>query len=142
MLDQDTASGRLRGHDVIVFDGVCVLCSAFMRFVLKHDTARRYRFVIAQSDLGEALYAKTGLKSADYDTNLVVRNGQLYQKLDAFIVVMRDLGWPWRALAIFRPLPLPVKNWLYDRIARNRYRIFGRTRCLPGPGRPCERSLS
>lgn len=126
-----SALDRIQGHDVIVFDGVCVLCSGFMRFVLKHDRSQRYRFVIAQSPLGEALYAATGLKSGDYDTNLVFREGKLHQKLNAFIAVMGDVGWPWRAAILLKPLPEPVKNWLYDRIARNRYRIFGRTEtCL------------
>jgi predicted DCC family thiol-disulfide oxidoreductase YuxK len=139
--ERASALDRIQGHDVIVFDGVCVLCSGFMRFVIRHDSAQRYRFVIAQSPLGEALYAATGLKSGvresggretgDYDTNLVFRDGQLHQRLDAFIVVMGDMGWPWRAAILLRPLPQPIKDWLYDRIARNRYRMFGRTEmCL------------
>jgi len=116
----------LRGRNVIVFDGVCVLCSAFFRFVLRHDRDRSFHFATAQSDLGEALYADLGLKRGDYETNLVLIDGRLYEELDAFAEVMRRLGWPWRAGAAARWLPGPVKRFLYRRIARNRYAMFGR----------------
>lgn len=113
-------------RDIIVFDGVCVLCSGFMRFVLRHDREEHFLFMTAQSAQGEALYAALGLKAGDYDTNLVFIDGQLYERLDAFAVVMRKLGWPWRALAILGWLPGPLKDWIYYRIARNRYAMFGR----------------
>jgi predicted DCC family thiol-disulfide oxidoreductase YuxK len=116
----------LRGRNVIVFDGVCVLCSAFFRFVLRHDRDRLFHFATAQSALGEALYAHLGLKSGDYETNLVLIDGQLHEELDAFAAVMRRLGWPWRAGAAAAWLPGPVKRFLYRRIARNRYAMFGR----------------
>ncbi len=122
---------QLVGRDVIVFDGVCVLCSGFMRFVISRDSAQRFRFIVAQSPLGEALYAHHGLKSGDYDTNLVFLDGVLYEKFDAFLAVMQRLGSPWRALGILHVLPIGAKNWLYDRIARNRYAWFGRRdRCI------------
>lgn len=117
---------ELAGKNVIVFDGVCVLCSGFMHFVLRHDQAKTFYFVIAQSPLGEALYRHFGLKHNDYDTNLVLLDGVLYQKLDAFLAVMRLLGWPWRAFSVLGLLPNGLKGWLYDRIARNRYTLFGR----------------
>lgn len=123
-------------RDVIVFDCHCVLCSGFARFVDRHDTPARFAFVIAQSALGEALYAHYGLKCSDYETNLVFLDGRLFRKLDALGAVMGRLGWPWRLLAALRMLPLPVQDWLYDRIARNRYRLFGRyDQCMvPDPG--------
>ena len=112
--------------DVIVFDGECVLCSAFFRFVVRHDRQRRFRFLIAQTDKGEALYQRLGLKSADYETNLVFTNGRLHRELRAFAAVMDRLGWPWRALSVTRFVPEPLAGWLYRAIATNRYRIFGR----------------
>jgi predicted DCC family thiol-disulfide oxidoreductase YuxK len=125
----------LEGRNVIVFDGVCVLCSAFFRFVLRHDRAARFHFATAQSDLGEALYAHLGLKRGDYETNLVLIDGELHEELDAFAEVMRRLGWPWRAGAAAAWLPGPLKRFLYRRIARNRYAMFGRrAECyLPTP---------
>ncbi len=126
---------ELAGRHLIVFDGDCVLCSGFFRFVLNRDTGRLYSFAIAQSPFGEALYAHFKLKPADYDTNLVLRDGELTTRLDAFAAVMSDLGWPWRALSVVRWLPRPIADGLYERIARNRYRLFGRrdTCLVPGP---------
>ena len=111
---------------LIVFDGVCLLCNGFVRFVLRYDKAARFKFLTAQSVRGEALYARLGLKHGDYDTNLVFVDGQLFQKLDAFLVVMQRLGWPWRLVLPLKYLPQPVKVWLHDRIARNRYQLFGK----------------
>jgi len=121
----------IQGADIVVFDGVCVLCSGFLKFMLRHDRNQRFNFVTAQSDLGEALYAHLGLKSTDYDTNVVIVSGHIYTKLDAFAAAMGALGGVWRIAQIVRILPRPVADWLYDRIARNRYAIFGKTEsCL------------
>lgn len=111
---------------LIIFDGVCVLCSGFAQFVLARDPERRVLFALAQSDFGEALYRHHNLKSADYETNLVLANGKLYVKTRAFARVMITLGWPWKAFALMNLVPAPIADWVYDRIARNRYRIFGR----------------
>jgi predicted DCC family thiol-disulfide oxidoreductase YuxK len=118
-------------NNLIVFDGVCVLCNGFVKFVLRNDKTQTFQFLTAQSSQGEALYARLGLKHDDYDTNLVFIDGQLFEKLDAFLAVMRALGWPWRAVAPLKYLPTPVKNWLYNRVARNRYWLFGkRDECM------------
>jgi predicted DCC family thiol-disulfide oxidoreductase YuxK len=111
---------------LIVFDGVCVFCSGFARFVSSHDKAGRFRFTMAQSELGQALYRHYRLDPSDFETNLVIMDGLLYEKLAAFAKVMATLGWPWRAAVVLDGLPRPVGDWLYDRIAQNRYRIFGR----------------
>lgn len=121
----------LNGRDLIVFDGVCVLCSGFFRFMLARDRSQRFRFATAQSPLGQAMYRDLGLPTDDFDTNLVIVDGRIHQRLDAFAVAMSALGWPWRALAVARAIPEPLKSWAYYRIARNRYKIFGRTEtCL------------
>ena len=111
---------------LIVFDGECVLCSAFVRFVFRRDRRGRFRFTMAQSRLGQALYRHYGLDQQEFETNLVLLDGLLHAKMASFATVMGALGWPWRALAALRLIPRPIGNWLYDRIARNRYRLFGR----------------
>ncbi|EPX80914.1 thiol-disulfide oxidoreductase DCC family protein [Litoreibacter arenae] len=127
-LDPDPhISALTQGADVVVFDGVCVLCSGFLKFMLRRDQRRRFKFVIAQSDLGETLYAHLGLKSADYDTNVVIVDGHIYTKLDAFAAAMGALGGIWRVATVTRILPRGLADWLYDRIARNRYAVFGKT---------------
>ncbi|MEL7099222.1 MAG: DCC1-like thiol-disulfide oxidoreductase family protein [Pseudomonadota bacterium] len=118
-------------QNLIVFDGVCVLCSGFFHFMLKYDRGQRFFFATAQSEVGQGLYARLGLPTDEFETNLVIVDGVTYQKLDAFAAAMRAIGWPWRILAVAAYLPRALSDWLYNRIARNRYRLFGRTEtCL------------
>lgn len=117
--------------NLIVFDGECVLCSGFFRFMLRRDQARRFRFATAQSTLGQRLYRELGLPQKDFETNLVIVDGKTYQRLDAFAVAMRQLPGLWPVLSLCRFLPGAVKDRLYRAIARNRYAIFGRSEvCL------------
>jgi predicted DCC family thiol-disulfide oxidoreductase YuxK len=111
---------------LIVFDGVCVLCSGFVRTVVRLDRKNRFRFATAQSPFGEALFHKHGLRTDSYETNLVLINGAPVIRLDSFVAVMAELGWPWRAAKALLLLPRPLRDWLYERIAKNRYAIFGR----------------
>jgi predicted DCC family thiol-disulfide oxidoreductase YuxK len=125
-MDASETFPELRGRKVIVFDGVCVLCSGFFQFVVKRDRGEAFHFVLAQSPLGEALYAHFGLKSADYTTNLVLIDGRLYTDLDTLPAVLNVIGGPWRLVNAIRLLPQSLRRFLYDRIARNRYALFGR----------------
>jgi predicted DCC family thiol-disulfide oxidoreductase YuxK len=111
---------------LIVFDGVCVLCSGFVRMVVRLDRQSRFRFATAQSPFGEALFRKHGLRTDSYETNLVLIDGVAFTRLDSFVAVMAELGWPWRAAKALLLLPRPLRDWLYDRIAKNRYALFGR----------------
>ena len=112
---------------IVVFDGVCVLCSGSMRFIQQHDTRDSFRFVLAQSVLGQALYRHYGLPAENFDTVLVLADGVMHTKLDAFAAVMRRLPGAWPLLAVLRVLP----DFCYDLVAKNRYRMFGkRDACL------------
>lgn len=126
---------RLTNDNLIVFDGECVLCSGFFRFMLRHEQAGRFSFATAQSPLGQRLYRELGLPADDFETNLVIVDGRPYQRLDAFAAAMRALPWPWRVLSVCRFLPWRLKDALYFSVARNRYRLFGRRDVcmIPGP---------
>lgn len=123
------------GQDFIVFDGECVLCSVFFKFIVARDKVQRFRFATAQSPLGQRLYSELGLPTRDLETNLVVADGVVYQRLDAFAAAMRHLPGIWSALSVCRLLPGFVKDPLYRAIAKNRYAIFGRsaTCMVPDP---------
>ncbi|TKB07687.1 MAG: thiol-disulfide oxidoreductase DCC family protein [Mesorhizobium sp.] len=111
---------------LIVFDGVCVFCSGFVQMIVKLDRDKRFRFATAQSPFGEALFRKYGLPTDNYETNLAIIDGAAFTKLDSFVAVMAALGWPWRAARLLLVLPQPLRDWLYDRVAKNRYALFGR----------------
>ena len=116
---------------IIVFDGHCALCSGWVQFVLKRDKRKQFNFIVAQSGLGEALYAHYGLKSEDYDTNLLISDGLVREKSDGSLAMFTRLGGVWRAMDIFRVIPTGLRDFIYDIIARNRLKWFGqRTNCF------------
>jgi len=117
---------ELNDTNLVVFDGECVLCSAFFAFILRFDHRKAFSFAIAQSEFGENLYTRLGLKSDDYDTHIVIIDGRLYERLNGFFEVMRTLGFPWSILTLFSVLPDSILDWVYYKIARNRYRLFGK----------------
>ncbi|MDQ0319481.1 putative DCC family thiol-disulfide oxidoreductase YuxK [Pararhizobium capsulatum DSM 1112] len=111
---------------IIVFDGTCVFCSAWARFVLHHDRECRFRMLTAQSLLGTALYRHYGLDERDYETNLVITDGQIAMKSEAALAVLEKLGMPWALAGVLRIIPKRMRDWVYGHVARNRYRIAGR----------------
>ena len=117
---------KIAGRDLIVFDGECVLCSSFFRFIIRTDKTERFHFAHAQSDLGAQVYAALGMPVDDFDTNLVIVDGMIYERLDAFAAAMSAVGWPYKALAAVHFIPEPLRSFLYYRVAKNRYAMFGR----------------
>jgi predicted DCC family thiol-disulfide oxidoreductase YuxK len=117
---------------VIVFDGHCVLCSAFAQFILKHDHDARFRLLAAQSDLGTALYRHFGLDPVNYDTYVLLQDGNAYFRSDASLRILNGLGGGWSLLATSaRIIPAPLRDSFYNVIARNRLRWFGtRAQCF------------
>ena len=111
---------------VIVFDGDCVMCSAFARFVLRHDRRGRYRLLPAQTPLGTALYRHYDLDPEDYESNILIENGRAWLRSEASLRIAQGLGCPWGLVGVLRWAPLSWRDRAYDVVARNRYRWFGR----------------
>ncbi|MET1111223.1 MAG: thiol-disulfide oxidoreductase DCC family protein [Allosphingosinicella sp.] len=120
---------------IIVFDALCLLCSANARFILRHDRRRHFRLASMQSEAGTALYRRFGIDPADPETLILVEGGRALRDSDAVLAIWSGLGWPWRAAAAARIVPARLRDPLYRWVARNRYRLFGRreTCWLPGP---------
>lgn len=123
-------------QDLIVFDGACVFCSGFARFIARHDRKRRFLFVTAQWEPGRVLYEQHGLDADLMDTNIVIVAGRPHVRLQAFAAAMGALGWPWAVLAVLGRIPARLADPSYDFIARNRYRL-GRQAC-PAPSAELE----
>jgi predicted DCC family thiol-disulfide oxidoreductase YuxK len=111
--------------DVILFDGVCVFCSHWVRFVADRDTQRRFRFTTIQSAYGTRLAKAVGIDPSDPDTNAVIHGGTAYKKSDAALTVLSLLP-GWRFVRLFFAVPKPLRDAVYNLVARNRYRIFGK----------------
>ena len=111
---------------LILFDGVCVFCSRWVRFVIAHDLEGRFRFLPIQSEAGRSLAARYGIDPEAPQTNAVVMNGRIFFKSDAALTVLGALRRT-RPLAALKAAPRWLRDPAYDLIARNRYAIFGRT---------------
>ncbi|HAK79768.1 MAG TPA: hypothetical protein DCR35_01955 [Runella sp.] len=125
--------------DIIFFDGVCNFCNASVNFIIDHDSTHRYRFASLQSELGQKTLQENGYSTVELNTILLLRNGKLYQKSTAALEIARYLkGWSW--LYGFIILPRFIRDAFYGLVARNRYRIFGKSESCRIPT-PEERSL-
>jgi predicted DCC family thiol-disulfide oxidoreductase YuxK len=122
-------------QSVLLYDGLCGLCSATVRFTLQHERAATIRFVAIQSGAGQTLAQAHGMDVNNPESFLLIEGGRGFAKADGVIALARHLKGPARLIGLGRLVPRSIRNWLYDRIARNRYRIFGkRSACLiPDP---------
>lgn len=121
---------------IIVFDGVCVLCSHWVVFILRHDVSGQFRLAAMQGTRGRALLAAHGLSPDDPASLLLVQSDRGYTDTDAIIRVLREFGRGWRLLGyLLKLVPRWLRDPLYRWLARNRYQIFGkRSQCrLPDP---------
>jgi predicted DCC family thiol-disulfide oxidoreductase YuxK len=111
--------------DMILFDGVCVFCSRWVRFIVSRDTTARFRFTQIQSPYGTRLAQALRIDPDDPDTNALVHGGVAYFKSDGALTVLSLLpGWSW--VRLFFVVPRPLRDAIYNLVARNRYRIFGK----------------
>lgn len=113
-------------ESIIVFDGVCVLCNGWVRFLLKHDKHGKFKFASMQSDAGRALLARYGLDPENPDSFLLLEDGKAYTDTAAIVRVLTALGGIWRAGRIVMVLPRALRDVAYRTIAHNRYRWFGK----------------
>ena len=120
---------------IVVFDGQCLLCNAWVRFLLRHDQRGVFRFAAIQGRTGQALLQQAGLQLEGLQTLLLVDGVKSWQHTAAILRILHHLGWPWRAAWLGWLVPAVLRDALYRWVARHRYRIFGWSdRCMvPSP---------
>lgn len=122
-IDKDLGGEGQQG--LILYDGDCVICSAWFRFIAARDTERKFLFTAIQSDYGRVLALKLGIDPTNPQTNAVLLDGRVHLRSDSALAALSALpGWRWTR--IFLRVPKPVRDGCYSWIARNRYRIFGK----------------
>jgi predicted DCC family thiol-disulfide oxidoreductase YuxK len=135
-------------NPILLYDGVCGLCNRLVQFILRHDRKAVFRFAALQSPLASRVLARHGADANDLDTVYVIQNYDtdaasasqshapeaLLVRSSAIVFIFSQLGGLWSfAGAVLSVLPLPLRDWGYNRVARNRYRIFGRYNTCPLP---------
>ena len=113
--------------DIILFDGVCNLCNSAVNFIIDRDPNHRFRFASLQSPTGQQLLAQYPLPGGPVDSIVLIKDGRSYVKSDAALGIARQLSGGWSFLALFKVVPRFLRDAVYDGIARNRYRLFGKS---------------
>lgn len=114
-------------HPVVLFDGVCNLCNRSVRFILARDPGGIFRFAPLQSDAGKNILRRFNLPTDKFGSFILLEEGELYTKSSAALKVLNELGGFWKLLYIFIVIPAPFRNAVYDLVAKNRYKWFGRS---------------
>ena len=131
---QPAAGGE--GVHLVLYDGVCGLCSRLLQFLLKRDRRAVFTFASLQSAVGRTIVERFGgdpnqLASFHVLANYRGNKPQMFSRSSAVLFVAGELGWPWKMAALMRVLPTSILDHVYDVVARNRYRVFGRNeQCL------------
>lgn len=120
---------------VLLFDGVCNLCNSFVRLVVRNDDEGVFQFAPLQSDIGQELLERHDLATEEFDSVVLVEDGECYTKSTAALRVCRQLEFPLSLLGPFLSLPKVLRDPVYDFVATHRYRLFGKSdECqLPDP---------
>lgn len=114
------------GETAVLFDGTCKLCNGWANFIIGHDTQRRIRLATVQSPEGQALLGWAGLPQDRFNTIVLIEGDQVFIRSDAMFEIFARLGQPWRLLNGAKRVPRAARDWVYDKIALNRYKLFGR----------------
>jgi predicted DCC family thiol-disulfide oxidoreductase YuxK len=112
-------------HPIVFFDGVCNLCNASVQWLIKRDKKHLFRFAPLQGETAK-MHLKIADENAIPQSVILFKNGKVYQKSSAALRLAVKLGFPWFLAGIFFIIPRFLRDWVYDFIARNRYRWFGK----------------
>lgn len=126
MMDVKFPPGVNSGDQIILFDALCKLCNRWSRFIIRFDKQHRFKLCSVQSEQGQAILQWFGYPLDQFETMLLVQGNQAIVKSNAFLEIVRRLPFPWPLLRVAKILPQKVRDWCYDRVALNRYKLFGK----------------
>ena len=110
----------------VLFDGTCKLCNGWARFIIHYDHAHRIQLAAVQSPEGQELLRWAGLPLDKFNTLVLISNNKVSIRSEAMFEILGRLNAPWRWLTAARVVPAAMRDWMYDKIALNRYQLFGR----------------
>lgn len=116
---------------ILLFDGVCNLCSGMVKFIIRRDPDEKFRFSALQSDLAQSIIKSHNLNQHSLNTLILVEGKTLFIKSDAVLQILKELKGPWKFFYVLKIIPKPVRDFIYDITAKTRYAIFGiRDSCM------------
>lgn len=111
---------------MVLFDGVCNLCNTTVQKLIKIDQDHILKFASLQSDFGQKILKEFNFDQQEFDSIIYLSNGKIFMRSDAVLKIASDLGGLWSVLRIFKIIPAKFRNSVYDWVANNRYRWFGK----------------
>jgi predicted DCC family thiol-disulfide oxidoreductase YuxK len=116
---------------VVLFDGVCNFCNGSVRFIIERDPHARFQFAPLQSPAADRLIGAHVDRASLPDSIVLLDDGRVHVRSSAALRIARQLRFPWPLAWIFIVVPRPIRDWVYNVIARHRYRWFGkRDECM------------
>ncbi len=112
--------------NIILFDGVCNFCNFWVNFIIKRDVNKKFKFASLQSEAGIGLTEKYSIENKDIDSVILIEDNKYFIKSEAALKIVKELTLYWRILYCIKIFPPPVRNFVYDIVAKNRYMLFGR----------------
>ncbi len=123
----DTLNDKnLDNRHIVLFDGVCNLCNGAVQFILNKDSQQKFKFASLQSEIGQRLLKKHDLPTATFDSFVYIKEGNVYQKSTAALLIAKELDSWLRFMHGFIVLPKSLRDFFYSIIANNRYTLFGK----------------
>lgn len=111
---------------ILIFDGTCNICNAWVQFILKRDRQDKFRFAALQSEIGSNLAKETGLFDQNIDSMVYLRDNKILTKSTAGLYALKELGGLWHIFFILIIVPKSIRDFFYSMLARYRYSLFGR----------------
>ncbi|MFK5878541.1 MAG: DCC1-like thiol-disulfide oxidoreductase family protein [Flavobacteriaceae bacterium] len=111
---------------LLFFDGVCNLCNSSVKTIVKKDHHQKFKYASIQSDAAKEILLQFDDYNSEIDSIILLNQNQLFYKSSAILRVCKILGSWYNFLLIFWIIPKPIRNWMYDFVAKNRYRWFGK----------------
>ena len=114
-------------YQIILFDGVCNFCNSSINFIIDHDPSKHFRFASLQSPIGQELLKTHHLDTQQFDSVILLKNNHLYQRSSATLEIVKSLSGVWKYLSVLQILPSAWLDFFYIKLAKNRYKLFGKS---------------
>jgi predicted DCC family thiol-disulfide oxidoreductase YuxK len=119
-------TNKVRVQDVILFDGVCNLCNGAVNFIIDHDPKGKFKFAALQSEYGQLELDRLGYDTQEFDSLVLLSKGEVFIKSTAALKIANKLSGMYPMLYLFIIIPAPLRDWVYNIIAENRYKWWGK----------------